>query len=109
MSGNLTDWLHGALTAQGAYALFDRRAVTEALTRVSEGDFTEDEVTRFLTSPSNPDGFLLIGHAADNSVGFSASVFQTEAGQKFLSIRGTAGPVDTIEDAKLSLLGFAND
>src|SRR4051812_40733676 len=109
MSANLTDWFRSALNAQGAYALFNRRAVTDALTRVSEGDFTQNEVTRFLASPSNPEGFLLVAHTADDNVGFSASVFQTAGAQNILSVRGTAGALDLIQDAKLSLLGFAND
>ncbi|HZQ75027.1 MAG TPA: putative Ig domain-containing protein [Burkholderiales bacterium] len=54
-------------------------------------------------------GFALLSFANSDS-GLDAAVFHDKAsGQNYLSLRGTAGPIDLAEDAKLSIVGFAND
>src|SRR5262245_33073237 len=86
--------------AQAAYAVFDRGTSTEdALTQQSRSDFTIAQATRFVSSPDDGAGFKLLHHQANDAAGFSASVFLDKTANRFvLSIRGTEGVSDFIED-----------
>ena len=106
-----------AASAQGAYALFSpTQSDLAALTQERTGDFARSEANRFLgnlvdAATSAPQGFELRNHQANDSTGFSATVFfDRSTGKYVLGIRGTEGLADGIEDIRrIGLQGFAGD
>lgn len=99
--------------SQAAYALFTSDvspgAVQNALIAVDAGDFTTKQAEAFTDADT---GYTLIpnSHQPDDAVGFSASLFQSNAnGELTLAIRGTAGFIDLIQDSEILTRGFAED
>src|SRR3954462_9585017 len=99
-----------ALAAQAAYALLDSQSATRALVQPGFGDMPQSTVERFLGVVQSEQGVKLLSHTPNWLTGFSASVFEdTATGTPILAVRGSEGLADFVQDAKLSLLGFAND
>lgn len=98
------------LAAQAAYALLDGPNTARALVQPGLGDMPQSAAERFLGLIQSDQGLTLLTHTPNWLTGFSASVFRENAtGLPILAVRGSEGPADFVQDAKLSLLGFAND
>src|SRR6185295_8120299 len=107
-----------AATAQAAYSNFANQGSEDdktPLTDSSGGEFAGISADRLLGDNGTQNdpfglGITRIAYTPDQSNGFSAAVFRrNDTGQAILAIRGTNGPVDLVQDAKLVVLGVATD
>src|SRR5260370_27402195 len=107
--------LSASAAAQASYGLFNnRRLDVDTLAVAGEADFTTVLARRFdgFTPNTEPfsGGLARVAYQTDQLSGFSATVFRArETGAAVLSIRGTAGPADFLQDANLVIIGFASD
>jgi Ca2+-binding RTX toxin-like protein len=112
---NLDTFAKTSAIAQASYGKFaDDRDDVDVLVVPGNADFTSSLARRFLGLTSNTDPFSRgidrVAYQPDEVNGFSATVFRTQdTGKAVLSIRGTAGPADLLQDANLVITGFASD
>src|SRR5712692_3824689 len=112
---NLDTFAKASAIAQASYAKFaDDRDDVDVLVVPGNADFTSSLARRVLGLTSNTDPFSQgidrVAYQPDQVNGFSATVFRTQdTGKAVLSIRGTAGPADLLQDANLVITGFASD
>lgn len=105
----LLDILRTGVASQAAYADFPQPIIdpVPSLVGIGTGDFAEIEAQRALIAPL---GLRIDASLPNQADGFSATVFfNTADNTHVLAIRGSEGISDYIEDAKLSIVGFASD
>src|SRR3954468_11432807 len=93
------------LAAQASYGLLNGQDTLQALIQSGLGDLPPAAARRFLgVGEFIGQGLRLLDHTPNWLTGFSASVFRdTTTGKPILAIRGSEGPIDYLQDAKLSL------
>jgi hypothetical protein len=98
-----------SLLAQAAYALFTTPQQAQSAVQDPRSANATGEVGRREFVHLDPAGFELVHHQPDLITGLSATVFRDRStGGLILSVRGTTGPMDLIEDVgRIGLQGIA--